>query len=43
MDIVHAWAKGASFGEVCKLNEGIFEGSIIRWGEACGRGGPVNG
>merc|ERR1712071_297782 len=29
MDIVAAWCKGASFGEVCKMTD-LFEGSIIR-------------
>lgn len=29
MDIVHAWCKGATFIDVCKMTD-IFEGSIIR-------------
>jgi len=29
MDIVSAWCKGATFGEVCKMTD-LFEGSIIR-------------
>jgi ATP-dependent RNA helicase DOB1 len=29
MDVIHAWSKGASFGEVCGMTT-IFEGSIIR-------------
>ena len=29
MDIVAAWCRGCSFGEVCKMTD-IFEGSIIR-------------
>jgi len=30
MEIVYAWCKGASFAEVCKKHNGIFEGSLIR-------------
>jgi hypothetical protein len=36
MDVIFAWSKGASFGEVCGMTE-IFEGSTIRW--VSGRGG----
>lgn len=30
MDVIYAWSKGASFGEVCGMTT-IMEGSIIRW------------
>ncbi|CAH1244151.1 SKIV2L2 [Branchiostoma lanceolatum] len=29
MDVCHAWSKGATFGQICKMTD-IFEGSIIR-------------
>lgn len=29
MDVVHAWSKGASFSNICKMTD-VFEGSIIR-------------
>ena len=29
MDTVYAWSQGATFQEICKMND-IFEGSIIR-------------
>ncbi|XP_054715742.1 exosome RNA helicase MTR4-like [Uloborus diversus] len=29
MDVVHAWSKGASFAQVCKMTD-VFEGSVIR-------------
>ncbi|KAF2399318.1 ATP-dependent RNA helicase-like protein DOB1 [Trichodelitschia bisporula] len=29
MTVVHAWSKGASFAEICKMTE-IYEGSLIR-------------
>ncbi|ELU06394.1 hypothetical protein CAPTEDRAFT_155216 [Capitella teleta] len=29
MDVVHAWCKGSSFAQICKMTD-IFEGSIIR-------------
>ncbi|GLH11936.1 Superkiller viralicidic activity 2-like 2 [Gryllus bimaculatus] len=29
MDVIHAWCKGASFLQICKMTD-IFEGSIIR-------------
>ena len=29
MDVVAAWCRGATFGEICKMTD-IFEGSIIR-------------
>ncbi|XP_035213067.1 exosome RNA helicase MTR4-like, partial [Stegodyphus dumicola] len=29
MDVVHAWSKGASFIQICKMTD-VFEGSIIR-------------
>ncbi|KFM73930.1 Superkiller viralicidic activity 2-like 2, partial [Stegodyphus mimosarum] len=29
MDVVHAWSKGASFMQICKMTD-VFEGSIIR-------------
>lgn len=35
MDVVYAWSKGASFGDICGLTE-MMEGSIIRCaGRAC--------
>lgn len=29
MDVIHAWSKGANFGQICKMTD-VFEGSIIR-------------
>lgn len=29
MDVIYSWAKGQSFGEICKMTD-VFEGSIIR-------------
>lgn len=29
MDVVHSWAKGASFAQICKMTE-VYEGSLIR-------------
>ncbi|VVC93318.1 unnamed protein product [Leptidea sinapis] len=29
MDVVHAWANGANFLQICKMTD-VFEGSIIR-------------
>lgn len=28
--IVYGWAKGDSFSEICKKNDNIYEGSVIR-------------
>ena len=30
MPLVHAWASGADFAAVCRLDEGLFEGTIVR-------------
>lgn len=30
LQIVYGWAKGDSFSEICKKNDSIYEGSVIR-------------